>query len=299
MQDKKIQIIKEVISCPDCKASLDYKAPAFVCSKCNRSFPVHNDSIIEMLPSHPSSFAFDEKSAYHEKIYHTLFNMQKEQADPEKSWAPPEQVPDNWRKVKMGHVEFVKELLLNSTSSRRIFCDFTGGSGYYTFELYKLFDWVFHCDLSIESMLYASNKAKKENIENMIFVRTDYFKPPFNNSIDAGFCGDTLIYSPPHEGKLLNGIRQALKEGAVAVIDFHNWWHNPLRRMGLMKNTFGECYSYSKKQTDSMVTYHFPKHTYKGYYQEFEKGKKPTFMPSFFPNTRHTYLVQKTKALYI
>jgi len=67
----------------------------------------------------------------------------------------------------------------------------------------KLFDWVFHCDLSIESMLYTKKKADKQNINNIIFVRTDYTRPPFNASLDLIFCGDSLIYSPFHEGLVM------------------------------------------------------------------------------------------------
>ena len=293
MLTDKIKIIQEYICCPDCKATITYETTHFRCSKCERKFPFYEDSILEMLPSNPVHYAFDERSAYHEKIYTTLFHTKKEEANIDKSWATPELVPAKWLSKKRGHVNFIQSLIEKNTTQRKTFCDFSGGSGYYTFEYYKLFDWIFHCDLSIESMLYTKKKADKQNISNIIFIRADYTQPPFNGTLDLIYCGDSLIYSPFHEGLVLNGMKQSLKEGAYAIFDFHNWWHNPLRRLGLMKNYFGECYSYSKKQTDDFVNRLFPVHTYHKYYQEFTNGQRASLIPGFFPNTRHTYIAQK------
>lgn len=293
MLTDKIKIIEEYVCCPDCKAGIFYETTHFTCTKCQRKFPFYEDSIVEMLPSTPVRYAFDLRSAYHENIYTRLFYTRREEADLEKSWAPPELVPAKWLRKKLAHVNFIKSLIEKNITQRKTFCDFSGGSGYYTFEFYKLFDWVFHCDLSIESMLYTKKKADKQNISNIIFIRTDYTQPPFNGSLDLIYCGDSLIYSPFHEGLVLNGMKQSLKDGAHAIFDFHNWWHNPLRRMGLMKNHFGACYSYSKKQTEDFVNRLFPVHTYHQYYQEFANGQRASLIPRFFPNTRHTYIVQK------
>lgn len=293
MLSNKINIIQECICCPDCRAKITYQTTHFTCTQCQREFPFHDESILEMLPSAPVHYAFDKRSSHHEDVYKKLFHTKKEEANLDKSWGNPEAVPANWLRTKIGHVNFIKTLIEKNTTQRKTFCDFSGGSGYYTFEFYKLFDWVFHCDLSIESMLYTKKKADKLNINNIIFVRTDYTRPPFNASLDLIFCGDSLIYSPFHEGLVLNGMKQSLKEGGYAIFDFHNWWHNPLRRLGLMKNPFGECYSYSKKQTDEFVSHQFPVHTYHKYYQEFPNGQRASIIPRFFPGTRHTYIAQK------
>ncbi|MGK2862374.1 MAG: methyltransferase domain-containing protein [Chitinophagaceae bacterium] len=292
MRTDKIKIIQEYVSCPDCKAPIRFETSHFTCTECQRHFP-YSEGILEMLPVKPVHYAFDQRSAYHEKIYNTLFNTKKENANMENSWAPPELVDPKWLRKKLYHVNFIKSLIEKNTIERKTFCDFSGGSGYYTFEFHKMFDWIFHCDLSIESMLYMMKKAEKQNINNMIFIRTDYTQPPFNNSLDLLYCGDSLIYSPYHEGLVLSGMKQSLKEGGYAIFDFHNWWHNPLRRMGLMKNHFGECYSYSKKQTEGFVNHHFRLHSYHKYYQEFANGQRASFIPDFFPHTRHTYIAQK------
>jgi SAM-dependent methyltransferase len=292
MLAEKIQLIEEAVCCPDCLTKIKYTDSAFTCTQCNRQFP-YKDGILEMLPAAPINYAFDKRSGHHEGIYKRLFHTKREEANLEKSWATPELVPTKWLRTKMGHVNFIKGLIEKNTSSRHLFCDFSGGSGYYTFEFYKLFRWIFHCDLSIESMLYTKKKADEKGIDNIIFIRTDYTRPPFNGSLDIVFCGDSLIYSPFHEGLVVKGIHQAVKPDGHAIFDFHNWWHNPLRRLGLMSNPFGECYSYSKKQTDDMVSHLFPTFTYHKYYQEFANGQRASIIPSFFPGTRHTYVAQK------
>jgi hypothetical protein len=47
---------------------------------------------------------------------------------------------------------------------------------------------------------------------------------------------------------LLANIRKALAPGGSAVVDFHNWWHNPLRRLGLLSQNFGENRSYTRNE---------------------------------------------------
>ena len=290
----KISVIEQYVRCPETGGSLEYRTDHFYCQASDRKYPFSQESIVELLPPGPTSFSFDRRSAYHENIYKTLFSTKLAEANPEKSWAPPELVPEKWRTTKLNHVQFIRRLIEETTNQRETYCDFTGASGYYTFEMAKHFKWVFHCDISSESMLYAKQRADKEGLQNIIFIRADYFRPPFDGTLDLIYCGDTLIFSPSHEGLLLKGMYKSLKPGGYALFDFHNWWHNPIRRMGLMSNNFGECYSYNKAETLDFVTHHFPEHRHLGYYQEFRSGHRPAWMPGIFPNTRHMYAARKT-----
>jgi SAM-dependent methyltransferase len=90
-------------------------------------------------------------------------------------------------------------------------------------------------------------------LENMVIVRADYLRPPFLNSIQQLTCLDSLIRGPWHDVRLLANIRQALVPGGSAVVDFHNWWHNPLRRLGLLRQNFGENRSYTKNEVQQML----------------------------------------------
>lgn len=289
----KIELIKKHVCCPDCKTSISYEGSHFRCDNCQRQFPFYDNAILEILPKTPSKYAFDVRSGYHEKVYNQLFSSKRQEVDPETSWANPDKVPVKWLKKKNEHVGFIKNIIEKNIPGREVLCDFTGSSGYYTFELRKLFKWVFHCDLSIESLLFAKKRAEAQHIDNLIFIRADYTKPPFNSTLDLIICGDTLIYSPYHEGLLLNGMQQSLKEDGQAIFDFHNWWHNPLKQIGIMKTEFGFCYSYSKKETDGFVNRYFSSFKYWPYYQEFSTGRPGPLVPGFFPSTRHCYIAKK------
>ena len=99
---------------------------------------------------------------------------------------------------------------------------------------------MFHCDLSTQSLLHTAAKAREQGILNIAFLRIDYFQPPFRRSLDRLICLDTLIRAPFHELTLLRGIAASLAPRGRAVIDSHNYWHNPLRRMGWLPENFIE-----------------------------------------------------------
>jgi SAM-dependent methyltransferase len=129
-----------------------------------------------------------------------------------------------------------------------VFCDLSAGAGHTTFAAAPHCRLVFHCDLSVAAVRYASAKATRMGLKNMVIVRADYFRPPFLHSVQHLTCLDSLIRGPWHDIQLLANIRQALAPGGSAVVDFHNWWHNPLRRLGLLNQDFGENRSYTRSE---------------------------------------------------
>jgi SAM-dependent methyltransferase len=90
-------------------------------------------------------------------------------------------------------------------------------------------------------------------ISNVIFLRVDYFALPFCRSLDCVICFDTLIRGWDHETVLLAKIRSALSDGGKALVDFHNWWHNPLRRLGLLPQNFGQNRSYTRRRAEELL----------------------------------------------
>ena len=114
----KIEIIEKHVCCPDCKANISYKESHFKCEGCSREFPFYKNAILEILPSTPSKYAFDVRSAYHEKVYNQLFSSKKEEVDPETSWANPDKVPAKWLQKKKEHVEFIKNVIEKNIPER-------------------------------------------------------------------------------------------------------------------------------------------------------------------------------------
>jgi SAM-dependent methyltransferase len=175
--------------------------------------------------------------------------------------------------------------------SELIYCDLSAGAGYCTFEAAREYRLVFHCDLSVDSLAYASAKAKTKHLENIVFVRADYFQPPFRNSIHRVTCLDTLIRGPWHETRLLGSIQTILANSGVAVVDFHNWWHNPLRRLGLLRNNFPGNKSYTRRELRKLLAISGIKQfEMKPVVQEVDHvGAPGNHLARFIPPTRLVY----------
>jgi SAM-dependent methyltransferase len=106
----------------------------------------------------------------------------------------------------------------------------------------------------VDNLSYAARKAERLGIRNIHFLRIDYFAPPFRHSLDRVVCCDTLVRGERHEATLLRAIRGALKPEGRAVVDFHYWWHNPLRRLGLLPQNFGSNRSYGRREAEALLS---------------------------------------------
>src|SRR5262249_38686282 len=115
------------------------------------------------------------------------------------------------------------------------------------------FRQVLHCDLSVDSLNYAAAKARAIGIHNVTFLRIDYLRPPFRGCLQRILCCDTLIRGLDHDQRLLSSIRNSLRSDGVALVDFHNWWHNPLRRVALLPQNFGDNVSYRREQVERLL----------------------------------------------
>jgi ubiquinone/menaquinone biosynthesis C-methylase UbiE len=170
------------------------------------------------------------------------------------AWGAPEGLPLRWTQLRQRQAREVLDFLRDESVERKeVFCDLSAGAGYCTFEASQKYRVVFHCDLSADSLAYAAAKAKRNQLENIIFVRADYFQPPFRNAIHHLVCLDTLIRGPWHEAAVLASVRRILASRGVAVVDFHNWWHNPLRRMGILRENFRGNKSYTRKELKKLL----------------------------------------------
>ena len=243
----------QYLSCPDDHANLCYETGRYTCTACGRIFPVHLDRLAEVLPKEPSEAPALRSSPYY-AAYRAAFSRAFVLDDSALAWGAEETFPDAWVRKRRRQVEFVQSLLTDAPQGPdRMVCDFSGGAGYYTSALARTFPRVFHCDLSVDSLNYCLFKAKKAAQDNIFFVRMDYFRPPFQATLDRVISTDSLIGGPNHERQVLANIRSALRPGGMALVDFHNWWHNPLRRLGLLKQNYGRNRSYSRREAESLL----------------------------------------------
>ncbi|MCG8636150.1 MAG: hypothetical protein MI863_20125 [Desulfobacterales bacterium] len=243
--------IKDILSflcCPDDRSSLKWYPDYLSCPECGRQYPVLGDDFVELLPvaMHPQNGVNLSYPDLYKKDFRQKFTWMEGAA----AWGRCDLAHASWAAKRLKQVEFTKKLLLRTP----VICDVSAGAGTYTFELAKEFQLVIHCDLSVENLNDVYQRKNKMAVNNLILIRCDYFKLPFFNTLPQLICTDTLIRGQCHEKAVLASLTAALAKGGHALVDFHNWWHNPLRRMGLMRNNFSDNTSYTRKAAEKILS---------------------------------------------
>jgi SAM-dependent methyltransferase len=245
--------IINLLSCPDDGGPVRYASTELLCSACLRRFSIRGNNLAEMLPLRLSEAAAFANPAYH-KGYLQAFEEVYRDEEAGLGWGAEETVPESWSRKRRRQVAAVEPLITEgATASESVCCDIAAGAGNYTLAYAHRFRFVFHCDLSVDNLNYARRKARERGIKNVFFLRADYFALPFQRSLDRILCLDTLIRGESHDAALLGGILRSLAPTGIAVVDFHNWWHNPLRRIGLLPENFVANRSYTEKKLRALL----------------------------------------------
>ncbi len=219
-------MLKNIFICPDCSSSKkewDLKVKndkEIFCPNCNRKFYM-NDSFIDLLPTKPTRLGSKVMSIYKE-YYIAQFGVKphKQFKDPV-AWGEQRYIPK-------GDAIFLDEegkLVRNNYSrGREVYCDISGSQGNLAFEASNHFRNVYLCDINLEYLQMAMGKAKKLNIKNIIFVRSDYFSVPFRkSSIDTCVSTDSfLYYGVDSDIRVIKSIFERLTDKGILLFDLHN-----------------------------------------------------------------------------
>jgi SAM-dependent methyltransferase len=244
-----------LLCCPDDAATIAACAGGLRCEQCHRFYPLLSTNILDLLPSRPISLPERSELARYREGYLREFSRPAEIRADAKAWGAPEARSRKWLQLRERQaLEVLQFLRAEQAGANSVFCDLSAGAGHCTFRAAREYRIVFHCDLSMDALAYASGKARAVHLENIVFIHADYFQPPFRSSIDHLTCLDTLIRGPWHERRLLQSLCSTLTSRGAAVVDFHNWWHNPLRRLGFLPNNFVGNKSYTRKELTSLLS---------------------------------------------
>jgi SAM-dependent methyltransferase len=286
--------IARYLSCPDEGAPLAPDSAGFRCVRCSRQFPFQQANLLEILPAKPFEIPASEMPAWYRNAYLQAYSQVWKAGDDVLPWGASEASSTKTVKLRARHTEGVLRLLAASGDAGGAFCDLSAGAGHITFAAARSSRLVFHCDLSVAAVHYASIKATQMGLDNVVVVRADYFRPPFRHCIQRLTCLDSLVRGPWHDVKLLENIRQMLTPGGCAVVDFHNWWHSPLRRLGLLRQNFGENRSYSRKEVLELLEQAgIDEFAVGGFFQEGDPQRFPSrVLVRLIPATR--FLVRLT-----
>jgi SAM-dependent methyltransferase/uncharacterized protein YbaR (Trm112 family) len=287
---RSFQEIVRYLACPDDKSSLDYRAEALVCNQCGRIYPVVGGELVELLPREPAVPAANRD---YEIEYHRQFHRVFESGDSSMAWGTPESSSSAWMRKRERQGSAVLQELMGGDRplNELVLCDVSAGPGNYTLSYAAHCKYVLHCDLSVDSLQYALRRSRRMNVANVFFLRVDYFALPFRQSLDRILCLDTLIRGRDHEKALLGQVQGALAREGRAIVDFHYWWHNPLRRLGLLPQNFGQNESYTRRDSERLLRESgIEEWRYIPFYQEFEPTNSSSkTLLSVLPPTRLLY----------
>jgi len=292
MMAEKLRTILDLLSCPDDGQPLRLDREQPVCRGCDRSFPLHED-FAEILPRSPARLPASASADYR-SAYRTLFEQSYQEDDTCLAWGAEESATPSWIRKRQRQVVAMHPLVTEGIEpAASVLCDIAAGAGYYTFAYAPEFRFVLHCDLSVENLNYARRRARERRLKNIFFLRIDYFQPPFRHSLDRILCLDTLIRGEAHDAMLLKSIADSLQPSGKAVIDFHNWWHNPLRRLGILPENFHNNKSYRRSETETLLARTaFRSATVFPFVQEFNpNGRLNRICSKMVPSTRIVYRV--------
>lgn len=283
----KLRNLISILSCPVDHSRLEFYADFFRCIRCGREYPVLADGFVELLPESPIPSSDDHVEYW--KKYEIEFERRFAWMDQAVAWGRSDLACASWAAKRLRQVEHVKSILDKAMA----ICDVSAGAGTYTFELAKTSPLVIHCDLSVENLNDVYGRRQHDAVENLLLIRCDYFNLPFHGSIQQLICTDTLVRGRRHELLLLNSLYRALSDGGHALVDFHNWWHNPLRRLGVMPQNFGANKSYTRKTAEKILSAAgIGKWEYYPFRQEIQPGADAP-LKRIIPPTRLMYLFEK------
>jgi SAM-dependent methyltransferase/uncharacterized protein YbaR (Trm112 family) len=244
--------LASILCCPDDQEPLRAGSGALECHQCGRVYSAKKGEILELLPKKPAEGQLSRQyAADYLRQFHRTFEDREEVV----AWGLVEARSRSWKLHRKRQSQTVLSLLTEGGIHLQdlILCDVSAGVGDYTLSYAPHFKWVFHCDLSVDALRCACSRSRRMGLENVFFFRVDYFALPFSRSIDRLLCLDTLIRGKDHERVLLIQIQKALSGTGRAVIDFHHWWHNPLRRLGLLRQNFGDNRSYARRDAEGLM----------------------------------------------
>ena len=276
------------LCCPDDQESLRAVGGALSCSHCDRIFPFQEGMILELLPREPAE---PGPNAEYAAAYHSLFHQTFENQGESIPWGL--EVPPSWRLHRERQARAVLSILQSDGALLKdlILGDISAGIGDYTLSYAQHFKGVLHCDLSLDALRYASAKCRRLGAQNVFFLRVDYFALPFRRTIDRLLCLDTLVRGKDHERALLGQIQKSLANQGRGIIDFHHWWHNPLRRLGLLPENFGSNRSYARSSAEGLLREcGIDNWRLVRFHQEFEPGSRlAQGLSRLLPATRLIY----------
>lgn len=228
-----INSILDYLACPNDCQSLSYLENKLVCKLCKSEFNILNKNTIELTPKTQFIPQSDETKKLYSEYYSDLVTKGSPTDSKKRYWG----IASN--SIPMGFVKKSREVIYKNLENKIVF-DIGAGMGDYSLHFAKKLDLVIHCDLNLEAIKFAREKAEKQNLSNIIFIRCDYMFLPFqNDSLPCVTCIDVLERGQEHDFKVIKQISLKLRKNGIFIADFHSKERTRLTHV----ENFGDRYS--------------------------------------------------------
>lgn len=219
-----IKDLSSMFCCPDDRADLDLHNDLFVCNLCKRKFLV-KDNIVDFRPKEKFLIEEDGNNEHYYESYYDQLATSGNAGRVGTFGLVAKSIPVGFVNETISH-------LRNNIQCNQVVCDIGSGSGDYSIKLAKRCKIIFHCDLDMNGILLAQEKARKGGITNIFFIRCDYFKLPFKqNTVDLVYLIDVIYFGIKHDKFLLTEVIRILKMGSYLLFDCHSKERSKLTRI--------------------------------------------------------------------
>ena len=187
-------------------------------------YKVYDDNFIEILPKVWYNITVWSKWLKDNDFYKIqLWKNIDLTIKSNEAWWIFEKMPRWTRNFVKYEIEYLKKVIIKFPF-KKVAIDIAWWCGTYTFELAKIYDLVIHCDLWDKSINYAYHKAKELWINNILFIRCDYFNLPIQKNIaDLIISIDSFdYYSVNDDIKILKDCQKILNNNWIIFCDLHN-----------------------------------------------------------------------------
>lgn len=219
-----------ILKCPNTWEDLHIDWDFLINKSGTFKYKIYDDNFIEILPERP--YQVDIKSSWikDNSFYYGQLNKKiNSSLDTSDAWGQFEKFPLWYQIFIKKEIDLIYKYSKNT--SKHIAIDISAWVWTYTFELAKQYDLVIHFDLRDKSLVYAQNKAKELWIDNILFVRWDWFNFPFQENIaDLIISIDSFIYYDIKDDiMVINNMYSLLNDKWIIFSDFHHskpFFHN-------------------------------------------------------------------------
>ena len=219
-----------ILKCPNTWENLHIDWDFLINKSGTFKYKIYDDNFIELLPKKPYTVNIQSSWIHDNSFYHGQLNKLIDfSIDTSDARGQIDDLPEGYQVFIKNELKLIKEEVKNK--NKHIAIDISAWVWTYTFELAKKYDLVIHFDLWDKSLVYAYNKAKKLGINNILFVRWDWFKFPFQENIaDLIISIDSFIYYDIKDDiKVINDMYSLLNNKWIIFADFHHskpFFHN-------------------------------------------------------------------------